>query len=297
MLEETVCIVCGAGHGIGEEAAVAMAEHGATVVVNDLGVDVTGGDPDEDPAQETVDRIEAAGGEAVAHFGDVTDVDYTEELIAETVDRFGAVHSVANFAGVLRDRMVFNMSEADWDTVIDVHLKGHYALLHNASRHWRQRYKDEGFDRQRSFLCISSGAAAGHPGQTNYAAAKAGILGLMRTAARELYQYDVRVNAMWPAALTRMTDGLPGIGDRPEDEFGPHLVTPVPVFFASDLATDVTGCTVGLGGGDLSFISDPERERTLSKDLAVEEPWTADELAERWDELTDGLDTTKTEVG
>lgn len=297
MLEETVCIVCGAGHGIGEEVAVAMADHGATVVVNDLGVDVTGGEPDEEPARETVARIEAAGGEAIPHFGDVTDVDYTAELIAETADRYGAVHSIANFAGVLRDRMIFNMPESDWETVIDVHLKGHYSLLHNAARHWRERYKDEPFERQRSFLCVSSGAAAGNPGQSNYAAAKAGILGLMRTTSRELFQYDVRVNAYWPAALTRMTEDLPGVGELDEDEFGPQLVTAAPVFLASDEAGDVTGCTIGLRAGELSYVSDPARERSISKDLEGEGPWTAEEMAERWDELTEGFETNKAEGG
>lgn len=293
MLEDTVCIVCGAGGGIGEETAVAMADSGASVVVNDLGVDLTGGQPDEEPARETVARIEAAGGEATLHFGDVSDVEYTRELIEDAVERYGAVHSIANFAGVLRDRMIFNMAEEDWETVIDVHLTGHYSLLHNAARHWRERYKDDPFDRQRSFLCVSSGAAAGNPGQSNYSAAKAGILGLMRTTARELFQYDVRVNAFWPAALTRMTEGLPGVGDLDPEEFGPQLVTAAPVFLASDRARDVTGCTVGLRGGQLSFVSDPERERSLAKDLESEGAWTPEEVADRWGELTEDFQTNK----
>lgn len=296
MLDDTVCIVCGGGHGIGEETAVSMAEHGATVVVNDLGVDVTGGGADEEPAQETVDRIEDAGGRAMAHFGDVTDLEYTERLIQETVDTFGAVHNITNFAGVLRDRMIFNMSEDEWDTVIDVHLKGHFSLVRNAAKHWRNRSKEEGgFDSRRSFLCVSSGSAQGNIGQGNYAAAKAGILGLMRTSSRELFQYDVRVNAFWPAALTRMTEDLPGVGDLDEEEFGPQLVTGVPVFLASDHADEVTGCTVGMAGGEYSYISDPERERILSKDLETEGGWTATEVADRWDELTEGFVTNKVE--
>ncbi|MDZ7730317.1 MAG: SDR family NAD(P)-dependent oxidoreductase [Natrialbaceae archaeon] len=177
MLEDTVQIVCGAGHGLGEETAVAMADNGATVVVNDLGVTVDGEGETAEPAQATVDRIEAAGGTAMAHFGDVTDLDYTESLVADTVEEYGAVHGLINFAGILRDSMVFNMSEAEWDAVIDVHLKGHFSLVRAISRHWRSRYKDQdGFDRQRSLTCVSSGVAAGNPGQANYSAAKAGIL-------------------------------------------------------------------------------------------------------------------------
>jgi NAD(P)-dependent dehydrogenase (short-subunit alcohol dehydrogenase family) len=212
MLENTVQVVCGGGGGLGEETAVAMAEAGATVVVNDLGVDVTGEGSDDQPAQETVDRIEEVGGEATAHYGDVTDLDYAEQLIEDTVAEYGAVHGIANFAGILRDSMLFNMSEEDFDAVVNVHLKGHFALLRTAAEHWRDRSKAEGFDRDRHFCCVSSGVAAGNPGQANYTAAKAGILGLMRTAARELRQYDVRVNALWPTALTRMTEDLPSNG-------------------------------------------------------------------------------------
>lgn len=298
MLEDTVQIVCGAGGGLGEETAVAMAEHGATIVVNDLGVDVSGEGADAQPAQETVDRIVNQGGDAMAHYGDVTDLGYTEDLIEDVVAEYGAVHGVTNYAGILRDSMLFNMDEDDWDAVVDVHLKGHFALLRAVSGHWRGRYKNEnGFDRQRSVCCVSSGVAAGNPGQANYSAAKAGVLGLMRTAARELYQYDVRVNAMWPTALTRMTEDLPALAGADEESMGPQLVPPVPVFLASEHATDVTGCTVAIAGGNLSIVSDPERERTLSRNLDEEGGWTADEVASRWDALTDGVETTRMSPG
>ncbi|WP_255197318.1 SDR family NAD(P)-dependent oxidoreductase [Halorarius litoreus] len=294
MLEDTVCIVCGAGGGLGEETAVAMADHGASVVVNDLGVDVSGEGSDAEPAEETVERIEDAGGEAMAHFGDVTDLDYTERLVRETVDEYGAVHTVVNFAGILRDSMVFNMDEAEWDAVVDVHLKGHFSLLRNVSAHWRERYKQEGFDRQRSFVCVSSGVAAGNPGQANYSAAKAGTLGLMRTGARELHQYDVRVNAMWPTALTRMTEDLPAMAGADPESMGPQFAPAVPVFLASDAAEDVTGCTLGIVGDNVAFVSDPERERSLA---AEGEMWTAEALADRWDELSEGFETTKLAPG
>ncbi|MFC7235999.1 SDR family NAD(P)-dependent oxidoreductase [Halosegnis marinus] len=298
MLEETVQIVCGAGGGLGEETAVAMADHGATVVVNDLGVDVDGTGADAEPARETADRIEDAGGEAMVHYGDVTDLSYTEALVADTVEEYGAVHGVINYAGILRDSMVFNMEEAEWDAVIDVHLKGHFSVVRAISRHWRERYKArDGFERQRSLTCVSSGVAAGNPGQANYSAAKAGILGLMRTTARELHQYDVRANALWPTALTRMTEDLPGMAGADEGTMGPQLVPGVPVFLASEAAEDVNGVTLAVAGGTLSVVSDPERGRSLSKDLDADGRWTAAEIEARWDELTDGVNTMRMSPG
>ncbi|WP_254824482.1 SDR family NAD(P)-dependent oxidoreductase [Haloglomus halophilum] len=297
MLEDTVQIVCGAGGGLGEETAVAMAEHGATVVVNDLGVDVDGEGSDAEPAQATVDRIEDAGGEAMAHFGDVTDLDYTERLVADTVEEYGAVHGVINYAGILRDSMVFNMAEDEWDAVVDVHLKGHFSVVRAVSAHWRERYKASGFDRQRSLTCVSSGVAAGNPGQANYSAAKAGILGLMRTSARELHQYDVRVNALWPTALTRMTEDLPAMAGADEESMGPQLVPAAPVFLASDGAEDVNGVTLAIAGGNVAVVSDPEREQSLSKNVGEEGAWTAAEIDERWDELTEGVNTMRMSPG
>ena len=296
MLDDTVCIVCGAGHGLGEETAVAMAEQGATVVVNDLGVDVSGEGSDAEPAEETVERIEDAGGEAVAHFGDVTDFEYTERLVRETHEQFGAVHSVTNFAGVLRDRMLFNMSEAEWDTVVDVHLKGHFSLLRAAGAHWREQAKAGEIDRERSFTCVSSGVSVGNAGQANYSAAKAGILGLMRTAAQELQRYDVRVNAMWPTALTRMTEDLPGMAGADPETMGPQLAPAVPVFLASEASEGVTGCTLAIMGGDVAYVSDPARERSLSTENE-DGRWTAAELADRWGELTEGFETAKLDRG
>jgi NAD(P)-dependent dehydrogenase (short-subunit alcohol dehydrogenase family) len=298
MLDDTVQIVCGGGGGLGEETAVAMAEHGATVVVNDLGVDVDGEGSDAEPAQETVDRIEAAGGEAMAHYGDVTDMEYTEALVADTVETYGAVHGVINFAGILRDSMVFNMDEAEFDAVVDVHLKGHFSVVRAVSSHWRERYKaDGGFDRQRSLTCVSSGVAAGNPGQANYSAAKAGVLGLMRTSARELHQYDVRVNALWPTALTRMTEDLPTMAGADEETMGPQLVPAAPVFLASEGATDVTGVTLAIAGGNVAVVSDPARERTLSKNVGTDGAWTAAEIDDHWDELTEGIETTRMSPG
>jgi NAD(P)-dependent dehydrogenase (short-subunit alcohol dehydrogenase family) len=300
MLEDTVCIVAGAGRGIGKETAKLMADEGASVVVNDLGADLSGEGQDVQPAQQTVDEIVDAGGEAMAHYGDITDLEYTDDLIQDTVDEYGAVHSITNFAGILRDRMIFNMSEEEWDAVIDVHLKGHFSLLRNASQQWKSRYENEEFERQRSFLGVSSSAAIGWAGQPNYAAAKAGVLGLVRNCAQELDRYNVRVNALWPEAYTRMYKSIPeeyqpdGMTD---ETHGPQLVAPLPAFLASDEATDITGCTVGLGSGELSFISDPDRKRKIIKEVPADTKtggWTPEQIAGAWENLTDGYDTKRT---
>jgi len=301
MLDDTVCIVCGGARGLGEATAKLMADHGASVVISDLGVDLSGEESDVQPAQETVDDIEDAGGEAMAHYGDVSDLEDTQDLIDQTVEEYGAVHSITNFAGILRDRMIYNMSEEEWDAVIDVHLKGHFSLLRNASQHWKQRHEEEdGFDRERSFLGVSSSAAIGWAGQPNYAAAKAGVLGLVRNCAQELDRYDVRVNALWPEAYTRMYKSIPeeyqpdAMGD---ETHGPHLVAPLPVFLASDEATDITGCTVGLGGGELSFIDDPDRVKRIVKEVPASTPtggWTPEQVADAWEDLTDGYETHRT---
>lgn len=300
MLDETVCIVTGAGRGLGRETAKLMAAEGASVVVNDLGADLSGEGQDKQPAQETVDAIRDEGGEAMVHYGDITDLDYTDELIADTVSEYGAVHSITNFAGILQDRMIFNMSEEEWDAVIDVHLKGHFSLLRNASQQWKGRYEEEEFERQRSFLGVSSSAAIGWAGQPNYAAAKAGILGLVRNCAQELERYNVRVNALWPEAYTRMYKSIPeeyqpdGMSD---ETHGPQLVAPLPAFLASEEAEDITGCTVGLGSGELSFISDPDRVRKFTKEVPASTRtggWTPEGIAEEWDNLTDGYETSRT---
>lgn len=299
MLENTVCIVCGAGNGLGEATAKLMAEKGASVVVNDLGVDLSGEEESGQPGQETVDDIRANNGEATVHLGDITDLDYTEQLIEDTVEEYGAVHSITNFAGILQDRMIYNMSEEEWDAVIDVHLKGHFSLLRNASSHWRERYKEEEFERQRSFLGVSSSAAIGYAGQANYAAAKAGVLGLIRDAAQELERYNVRTNSLWPDAFTRMIKSMPEEyqPDMSEETHGPSLVAPLPAFLASEEAEDITGCTLGLGAGDLSFISNPTKKRRIIKEVPADTytgGWTPEQIAEEWEELTDGLETTRT---
>ena len=190
-LDGRIAIITGAGRGLGREHALLFAAEGATVVVNDLGGAADGTGADEGPAQQVVREIEAAGGTAVANGSSVSDWAAAEALVAETVDRFGRLDVLINNAGILRDRMLFNMEEAEWDAVVDVHLKGHAAMLHWASVHWRNRAKGgEQFDAAVVNTSSTSGLLS-NPGQTNYGAAKTGIATLTEIAAKELGRYGV----------------------------------------------------------------------------------------------------------
>lgn len=296
MLSDKVCIVAGGGHGLGQATAIDLGRHGATVVVNDLGSDVTGGGESAEPAEETVEDVSAAGGTAMAHFGDVSSLDYTERLVSDTIEAYGRIDGVVNFAGILRDRISYKMTEAEWDDVIRVHLKGHFALLRAVGAHWRQQARDEGgeLDEQRSFLGVSSRAALGNVGQVNYSAAKAGVLGLVRTAAREFVRYNVRVNALMPTAYTRMT--VHGIPEEKmpfdEAEMPPAKVAPMISFVMSDAAEDISGVTLRAGGDAVGIVSDPEFVRLGYRDGG----WTAEALAERFrEEIGNGINLNKTQ--
>lgn len=296
MLSDKVCIVAGGGHGLGQAAAIELGRQGATVVVNDLGSDVTGGGESTEPAEETVAEVVAAGGTGMAHFGDVSSLDYTERLISDVVDKYDRIDGVVNFAGILRDRISYKMTEDEWDDVVRVHLKGHFALLRNVGAHWRAQAADEGgeLDEQRSFLGVSSRAALGNVGQVNYSAAKAGILGLVRTAAREFVRYNVRVNALMPTAYTRMT--VHGIPEEKmpfdEDEMPPAKVAPMISFVMSDAAEDISGVTLRAGGDAVGVVSDPEFVRLGYRDGG----WTAEALEDRFrEEIGNGIDLNKTQ--
>jgi NAD(P)-dependent dehydrogenase (short-subunit alcohol dehydrogenase family) len=291
-------VVTGAGHGLGEATAVELGSRGATVVLNDLGVSLSGDDPDDQPVQETAAAVEDAGGTAVVSFGDVTDLDYAAELIEAAVDAGGRLDQVVNFAGIQRDSLIHEMSEDAFDAVVDVHLKGHFATLRAATRHWREAHEAAGgFDDHRSYVAISSGRARGGAGQTNYAAAKAGILGLMRSAARELQEFDVRANALMPVAKTRMTmqaaDGYDYPEDRDLDALGPERVTPMIAFLASDAAAEVNGCTFGVGGEGMIYVTDPDFVRSAYRDGG----WTAETIVESFEQFTSGESTFKVAPG
>src|SRR5258707_7904338 len=202
VLDGKVAVVTGSGRGIGRAVAKAMAAHGAAVVVNDLGVTVDGKKEPSTPADEVVAEIKAAGGVAVPNSLDIATVSGGQGVVDHAIREFGKLDILVNVAGILRDRMIFNMSEQEWDDVIRVHLKGHYCTIRPASAHMRERKSGR-------IINFSSNSALGSPGQPNYAAAKAGILGLTYSCAASLQKYGITVNAIMPGAATRMTDSIP----------------------------------------------------------------------------------------
>ncbi len=241
--EGRVCIVTGAGRGIGREHALMLAGEGAMVVVNDLGGEMDGSGESSGPAADVVEEITAAGGEAVVNGDDVSDWAGAERLIRQAVDEFGHLDVLINNAGILRDRMLANMSEAEWDAVIKVHLKGTAAPSHHAAAYWRQRSKDGETNDARIINTSSPSGIYGNVGQTNYGAAKAGIASFTIIAAQELARYGVTVNAVAPAALTRMTENL-GMGDAPADikeRLQPKWISPIVSWLASPESSGVTG--------------------------------------------------------
>ncbi|MFJ9470688.1 SDR family oxidoreductase [Streptomyces caniferus] len=241
-----VAVVTGAGRGLGRAHALALAAEGARVVVNDLGVAADGAGASPGPAQQVADEIRARGGRAVAHTGDITTTDGAASLVATALDAFGRLDALVNNAGFLRDRMLVNLGEDDWDAVIRVHLKGHFLPLRHAAAHWRAEAK-AGRTPDARIVNTSSGAGLlGSVGQGNYAAAKAGILGLTLVAAAELAPYGVQINAIAPAARTRMTErtfagtmAAPAAGEF--DAMAPENVSPLVVWLSAADSAGVTG--------------------------------------------------------
>jgi NAD(P)-dependent dehydrogenase (short-subunit alcohol dehydrogenase family) len=252
--EGRVAIVTGAGRGIGREHALLLARHGASVVVNDLGGSMDGEGADKGPAQQVVDEIEALGGKAIANTDDISDFDGAERLIRSAIDTFGGLDILINNAGILRDRMLTNMSEAEWDAVIKVHLKGTFAPCRHAAAYWRERAKAGEANDARIINTSSPSGIYGNAGQTNYGAAKAGIASFTIIAAKELGRYGVTVNAIAPAALTRMTEGL-GMGNAPDEvkeQMSPAHIAPIVCWLASPEAAHVTGRVFDVTGRMLS---------------------------------------------
>jgi NAD(P)-dependent dehydrogenase (short-subunit alcohol dehydrogenase family) len=279
MLSKKVCIVAGGGRGIGEAVAIELGRQGATVVVNDIGSDVHGKGKSEEPAEKTVAEIEKAGGNGMAHIGDIASLDYTESLVEDTIEEYGRLDGAVNFAGILRDSISYRMDSDEWDQVIRVHLRGHFALLRNVAAHWRSEVDDREFKHQRSFLGVSSRSALGSPGQLNYSSAKAGVLGMMRTAARELAQYNIRVNALMPTAYTRMIEDIPE-DKRPftQEEMPAQRVGAMVVYLMSDEADGITGSTLRVAGDSVGIVSDPEISRLGFKKGG----WEPEEIAEEF---------------
>jgi NAD(P)-dependent dehydrogenase (short-subunit alcohol dehydrogenase family) len=247
MCEGRVCIVTGAGRGLGREYALSLAAHGATVVVNDLGGSRDGVGADAGPAQEVVDEITAAGGEAAANTDDISSWDGAAHLIEQAIETFGRLDVLVNNAGILRDRMVFSMTEDEWDDVIRVHLKGTFAPSHHAAAYWRERSKAGDAVDGRLVNTTSVSGLYANVGQTNYGAAKAGIATFTQIAAQELARYGVTVNAVAPGALTRLTGDLE-ITDEIRRNFAPTWVAPVITWLASPDSADVTGQVIEASG-------------------------------------------------
>jgi NAD(P)-dependent dehydrogenase (short-subunit alcohol dehydrogenase family) len=247
LLDGRVAIVTGAGRGIGREHALELARRGAKVVVNDYGVSLSGEGTEETPAEEVVSEIEAWGGEAVVNTADVADFEQAEAMVRQAIETFGGLDILVNNAGFVRDRMLVNTSEEEWDAVIRVHLKGHFAPLRHAGSWWRAESK-AGREPVARVVNTSSGAGLqGSIGQATYSAAKAGIAGLTLVAAAELGRYGVTVNAIAPVARTRMTEGAFDTSAMalPEDN------SPLVAWLASEEAGDVTGRVIEVEGGQI----------------------------------------------
>lgn len=251
-----IVVVTGAGRGIGRAHALAFAAEGARVVVNDLGAGLDGSGDSAGPAQQVVDEIEALGGKAVANTDDIASWDGASRLVRTAVETFGGLDVLVNNAGFLRDRMLVNLGEDEWDAVIRVHLKGHFAPMRHAAQYWREEAK-AGRTRAARVINTSSGAGLlGSVGQGNYSAAKSGILGLTLVAATEFARYGVTVNAIAPAARTRMTEeAFAADMAAPEsgfDAMAPENVSPLVVWLGSEESAGVTGRVFEVDGGRVS---------------------------------------------
>ena len=253
--EDRVCIVTGAGRGIGREYALMLASHGARVIVNDLGGARDGTGSDGGPADEVVAEIKASGGEAIANGSDVSDFKQAKEMIEQAVDHYGQLDVLINNAGILRDRMLVNMAEEEWDAVIQVHMKGTFAPAHHAGGYWRNQSKAGNPIDARLINTASVSGIYGNAGQTNYGAAKAGIAAFSIIASRELGRYGVTVNCIAPGGLTRLTEDLyPGeITDEMREAQSPKWVAPIVTWLASRESRDVTGRVFEASGGVLAI--------------------------------------------
>ncbi len=276
-LDGRVAIVTGAGRGIGRSVALLLASQGASVVVNDLGTALDGSGSDATPAQQVVAEIGEAGGKALASVADVSDHGAAEALIAAAVEEFGRLDVLVNVAGILRDRMVFSMSEQEWDDVIRVHLKGTFNTTKFAAAHWRSLREESAQNRIINFTSVSG--LHGAPGQPNYAAAKMGIVGLTYSCANALGKYGVTANAVSPGAATRMTESVPAGRRRSvtasDAERSPGNVAPVVAYLASGQSGWINGQIVSARGFEVALYNTPEPVIRI----VGTGPWDVDALA------------------
>jgi NAD(P)-dependent dehydrogenase (short-subunit alcohol dehydrogenase family) len=295
VIDGRVAIVTGGGRGIGASISRLFAAEGASVVINDLGGHTDGTGADAGPAQEIAAEIVAAGGAAIADGGDIGDVATGERLVDTAVKEFGKLDIVVNVAGILRDRMIFNLTESDWDEVIRVHLKGHYSTVRPASAYWRSQRNPDGHYRVINFTSVSG--LDGSPGQPNYAAAKMGIIGLTYSLAQGLARYGVTANAIAPGAATRLTATVPQDKrvvreDRPSEEDrerSPDNIAPVALFMASEQSDWLTGRVVSSSGYEVGLYENPQIIRQVSSTAPWEYSKLAAQLERSFRPAADGL--------
>ena len=282
ILDGKVAIVTGAGLGLGRIEALALAEAGARVVVNDLGTELDGTGSSDSPAHNVVKEIEAAGGTAVASFGDVSNWEDAHRIVREAVETFGDLNILLNNAGIQRDGMIVKMTEDQWDSVIRVHLKGHFSMIKHTMDYWREKSKATGGEPLygRLISTASDSFMMGNLGQPNYAAAKAGIAHLTLSAAREAQRFGATANVILPRARTRMTMSGPWAsifappGDGGFDVFAPEHIGPLAVWVASPLSQNVSGQLIQLWGKNIRVFEAPKPGLEFEND----EPWTVDGL-------------------
>jgi 3-oxoacyl-[acyl-carrier protein] reductase len=281
VLDGKVAIVTGAGSGLGRAEAIYLASQGARVVVNDLGATRDGEGSSEDPAREVVEAIVAAGGEATTHFGDVADFNASGEMIKTAIDTFGGLDILVNNAGFLRDKMIFSMTEEDFDAVMRVHVKGHFCGIRHATAYWREQSKATGAPTYGRIISTASEAAIfASVGQPNYAAAKSAIIALTNAAAQACVKYGVTANTIMPRARTRMVavGALEAMFAKPEegfDTFSPDNVTPLVGYLASPDAANISGNVFIIWGQSLTVIQKP----TLDVNYQTEASWSHESIS------------------
>ena len=287
-LDGRVAVITGAGRGLGREHALLFASEGAKVVVNDLGGSPDGTGADASPAEETAADIRAMGGEAIANHDDVTDAEGAQRMINSAIEHFGTINVLVNNAGILRDRMVFSMSDAEWDAVVNVHLRGHFMPTRAAAIYWREQTKQGQTVSASVINTTSTSGLLSNPGQTNYGAAKSGIATFTEICQKELTRYGVRCNAIAPAARTRLTAGLMGDQAAPAadvfDASDPANVSPFVAYLATE-SCPIAGKVFFVFGGAVHLF----QPWTIIDSVKADHRWTVAELAEathKWGDVT-----------